>query len=457
MGRGLGKWTGPAVLLLLGAGSGCAGFPWSGGGKEAFLEAALSPLQGAWTAATVLAGEVPRPARGETVPLVRTGRSSYLLEARARPGRLYRFRRGWTFLPLDPTPPFSVGKDPDPAKLLETLEPQPFPLASFRPTGSAPFPSFYDSYLKVQVEGAGRRGCRIRIQWKDRPGTPLGERVLAHLRRALAILEPLEEGNRRFLAGDPAGALESYDRALAAGRPPCCAFHARCLARIHFNRGVCLARLGDLDGALLALERSKALDPHLPGADLLAGSLGSLLGKKPGETPSNGGLPGKEADLLGKGNHLLSRGRARQAERVFLVARTRKGLSVAALQGLSRAEEMLGRKWRARAHLLQALERSPGNPAVLAELARLSEDQGDPFQALEAARLLGTGSQAFREILARVPPGTAAPFLALVCRRPAPLPDSPMKRALAAARTGSPLFLSVLPGPGKALPAEPVR
>ena len=312
MGKTISSGLPRAALISLLAFPGCAGFPWSGGGEERILSSTLSPLEGAWTAASVLAMEVPTPGRRKLAPLVRTGPSSYLLEARARPGGLYRFLRGGRFRTLTWIPLLSPGKEGSLERTLEGLGPQPLPVTSWESARERPFPSFYEAYLEVRILPAEQGGCRITVSWKDRPDEGIGKRVIRHMEKALSILEPLASGNDRFRAGDPVGALGAYDRALAAGRPPCCAFHAECLARIHFNRGLCLARMGDLDGSLLAMERAKSLDPGLPAADLLGETLGKLLNRGPAREKKTG----VTADLLQKGRRLLARGRLREAARV---------------------------------------------------------------------------------------------------------------------------------------------
>ena len=442
-----------AVLGALGTLGGCAGFPWSGGEGQARMAADLPPLQGAWAAASVLAREVPSPDRTDLAPLVPLGPGRFLLEARARPGALYRFRRGARFRSPAGPPPLRPGKNPSLEEILREIPPQPLPVTELEERESRPFPTFYEAYLEVQVSPAGGEGCRIVLRWVDRPGEEVGPRVRAHLERALALLEPLAEGNGRLRRGDPVGALGAYDRALAAGRPPCCAFHARCLARIHFNRGLCLARMGDLEGALLALEKARSLAPRLPGAGLLAETLADLLDRNRREGPGSGGA---EA-LLEKGRRLLERGMTREAARVFQVVRNRPGLSVAALQGLARADLEGGNPLWAKAHLLLALEESPGNPALLADLARLERREGDPVKALFRALPLGKDSPAFREVLAAFPPERTAPLLSLLGKTPPPLPPSPLGRVLAAARAGDPAHLTRIRWKTASLPALPPR
>ncbi len=263
----------------------------------------------------------------------------------------------------------------------------------------------------------------------------------AHLVRALSILEPLAQGNERLRKGDPVGALGAYDRALAAGRPPCCAFHARCLGRIQFNRALCLARLGDLDGAFLSLERASALAPNLPGLAPMERTLSALLGKEESTSPQ-GDLPG---NLLEKGRRLLGEGCLREAIRVFQVAQCRPGLTVGALQGRAEAERRLGRLRKAREHLLLALERSPRNPSLLADLARLAQREGKGPQALFWALPLGKKTALFRGILGSLPPGSTAPYLALLGENPPLLPASPLARVLAAVGEKRPSFLSTIP------------
>ncbi len=448
-------WEGKGALLFLLAFSGCAGFPWTGAGEKVVLTSTLPPRAGAWTAATVLGLEVPAFRRSVPAPLVEDRPGFYLMEARARPGRLYRFRKGGRFRSLAWTPLLDPGPNPSLDRLLARLGPQPVPAPLWEPAGGGPFPSFYEAYLEIRVSPGARGGCRIALDWKDRPGETLGERVESHLVRALSILEPLARGNRRLREGDPVGALGAYDQALAAGRPPCCAFHAKCLGRIQFNRALCLARLGDLDEAFLSLKRASALDRELPGLGPMKRTLAGLLGE--GERRPRG--EASRGNLLEKGRLLLARDRLREALRVFQVAQGRLGLTVGALQGRAEAEARLGRTWEAREHLLQALERSPGNPSLLAGLARLSLEEGRTPQALFWALPLGKRSTLFREILASLPPGKTAPYLALLGESPPPMQPSPLERVLAAMQGKSPAFLtSIRKGPDLAeTPASPPK
>ncbi len=445
-----GASPGAALLLLLGI-SGCAGFPWTGPGETRTWFSSLAPRQGAWAAASVLGLEVPSASREVPAPVLREPPRTYFMEARARPGRLYRFRKGGRFRPLCWVPPFLGEENLSLEELCRETRPQPLPVPAWEPRPKGAFPSFYQAYLEFRVSPRPGGGCRIDFSWKDRPGERLGERVAEHLDRALSLLEPLSRGNRELRLDNPVGALADYDRALAAGRPPCCAFHAECLARIHFNRALCLVRLGNLEEALLEAERARALGPRLPGALPLARTLASLLGGKRGAR--EGGR------LLAGGRRLLASGRLREAGRVFLVARCRPDLRIAALQGLARAEDRAGGGWLARAHLLLALEESPGNPSILADLARLAAGKGRGVQALYWALPLGKDSPVFKEVLGGLPPAERAPFLALLGEVPPSLPDSPLKRALAAVEGRSPDFLSRVGRPSRAQapPALPPR
>ena len=455
MGTKLRGEMGKASLLFLLAFPGCAGFPWSGAGEKVVLTSSLSPRAGAWTAATVLGLETSAAGGSVPAPLVEDGPGSYLMEVRARPGRLYRFRKGGRFRDLAWTPLLDPGANPSLDRLLSSLGPQPVPAPSWEPAPAGPFPSFYDAYLEIRVSPGAAGGCRIALDWKDRPGENLGERAREHLVRALTILEPLARGNERLRRGDPVGALGAYDRALAAGRPPCCAYHARCLGRVQFNRALCLARLGDLDGAFFALKRASALAPDLPGLGPMKRTLAGLLGGK------DGGASGKNppGNLLEKGRRLLAAGRLREALRVFQVAQCRPALTLGALQGRAEAESRLGRLWEAREHLLQALERSPENPSLLASLARLARREGKGPQALYWALPLGRNTALFRGILASLPALKTAPYLALLGEKPPALPPTPLARALAAAGKKDPSLLRRIPhgsGAGET-PASPPK